>query len=67
MVRCHSWSALRAIVNVEEIMTTLKIGRRVLLSAAVAALTIGAPTAFAGGHQVVDSIQFIIPGGAGGV
>ena len=47
-------------------MTTLKMGRRVLLSAAVAAITIGAPAAFAGGHQVVDSIHFIIPGGAGG-
>jgi putative tricarboxylic transport membrane protein len=50
----------------EEIMTTLKMGRRVLLNAAVAAITIGAPAAFAGGHQVVDSIHFIIPGGAGG-
>lgn len=47
-------------------MTTLKMGRRVLLNAAVAAITIGAPAAFAGGHQVVDSIHFIIPGGAGG-
>jgi putative tricarboxylic transport membrane protein len=51
-------------------MTTLKLGRRVvnrtLMGAAVAAMTIGAPAAFADGHQVTDSIHFIIPGGAGG-
>jgi putative tricarboxylic transport membrane protein len=47
-------------------MTTLKLGRRALMGAAVAAMTLGAPAAFADGHQVVDSIHFIIPGGAGG-
>ena len=47
-------------------MTTLKLGRRALMSAAVATMTLGAPAAFADGHQVVDSIHFIIPGGAGG-
>jgi putative tricarboxylic transport membrane protein len=47
-------------------MTTLKLGRRTLMGAAVAAMTLGAPAAFADGHQVVDSIHFIIPGGAGG-
>ena len=47
-------------------MMTLRLGRRALFSAAVAAMTIGAPAAFADGHQVVDSIHFIIPGGAGG-
>tara|TARA_B110000208_G_scaffold89570_1_gene112862 strand:- start:2187 stop:3143 length:957 start_codon:yes stop_codon:yes gene_type:complete len=36
------------------------------MNAAIAAITIGAPAAFAGSHQVVDSIHFIIPGGAGG-
>ena len=47
-------------------MTNLKLGRRALVSAAIAAMALGAPAAFAGGHQVVDSIHFIIPGGAGG-
>ena len=47
-------------------MTTLSLGRRALMNAAIAAITIGAPAAFAGSHQVVDSIHFIIPGGAGG-
>ncbi|WP_347819752.1 tripartite tricarboxylate transporter substrate-binding protein [uncultured Planktomarina sp.] len=47
-------------------MTNLKLGRRALVSAAIAAMALGAPAAFAGGHQIVDSIHFIIPGGAGG-
>ena len=34
-------------------MTTLKLGRRALMSAAVATMTLGAPAAFADGHQVV--------------
>ena len=38
-------------------MTTLKLGRRALMSAAVATMTLGAPAAFADGHQVVDSIS----------
>ncbi|QAX28636.1 tripartite tricarboxylate transporter substrate binding protein [Leisingera sp. NJS204] len=46
-------------------MTTFKIGRRVLMAAAVAALGLGAP-AFAGEEPVLDSIHFLIPGGAGG-
>jgi putative tricarboxylic transport membrane protein len=46
-------------------MTTFKMGRRALMAAATAAMTIGAPV-FAGGHQVLDSIHFLIPGGAGG-
>ncbi len=46
-------------------MTTLKLGRRALMGAAMAAMSFGAP-AFADGHQVVDSIHFLIPGGAGG-
>ena len=46
-------------------MTTYKLGRRALMGAAVAAMSMGAP-AFAGGHQVVESIHFLIPGGAGG-
>jgi putative tricarboxylic transport membrane protein len=46
-------------------MMTFKLGRRALMTAAVAALGLGTP-AFAGGHQVVDSIHFLIPGGAGG-
>jgi putative tricarboxylic transport membrane protein len=41
-----------------------KLGRRAFLAAA-ASLSLAAPV-FAGGHQVVDSIHFLIPGGAGG-
>jgi putative tricarboxylic transport membrane protein len=43
---------------------TLKFGRRAMVAAA-AALSFANPV-FAGGHQVVDSIHFVIPGGAGG-
>ena len=50
-------------------MTTLKIGprgfKRALIATAVATLGLGTP-AFADGHQVLDEIHFIIPGGAGG-
>ncbi|SHH80103.1 tripartite tricarboxylate transporter substrate binding protein [Cognatishimia maritima] len=45
-------------------MTNFKMGRRALI-AAVAAFGFAGPVA-AGGHQVVDSIHFLIPGGAGG-
>ena len=45
-------------------MTTLKLGRRALIAAAAAFSLSGA--AFADGDQVVDSIHFLIPGGAGG-
>ena len=43
---------------------TLKFGRRAVVAVA-AALSFANPV-FAGGHQVVDSIHFLIPGGAGG-
>ena len=43
---------------------TFELGRRALLAAA-AAFTLSGP-AFADGHKVVDSIHFLIPGGAGG-
>lgn len=46
-------------------MTTFKLGRRALLATAVATLSLGAP-AFAEGNKVLDSIHFLIPGGAGG-
>lgn len=46
-------------------MTTLKLGRRALIATAVAALGFAGPAA-ADGHQVLDSIHFLIPGGAGG-
>ncbi len=46
-------------------MAYMKMTRRAVAAAAVAAMSLGAP-AFAGGHQVVDSIHFLIPGGAGG-
>ena len=45
-------------------MTTFKLGRRALI-AAVAAVGLTGP-ALADGHEVVDSIHFLIPGGAGG-
>ncbi|WP_127116010.1 tripartite tricarboxylate transporter substrate binding protein [Shimia sediminis] len=46
-------------------MTTFSIGRRALMAAAVAAMAFTAP-AIADGHKVLDSIHFLIPGGAGG-
>ena len=46
-------------------MTTLKMGRRAIMAAAVAALGLAAP-ALADGHKVLDSVHFLIPGGAGG-
>ena len=46
-------------------MNALKLTRRVALAAGFAAVTL-AGTAQAGGHQVVDKIHFLIPGGAGG-
>ena len=46
-------------------MTKLNLTRRVALAAAAATMALGAP-AFAGGHQVLDEIHFLIPGGAGG-
>lgn len=39
--------------------------RRAVIVAAAAAMSLGS-SAMAGGHQVVDSIHFLIPGGAGG-
>ena len=45
-------------------MTILKMTRRAAMAAA-AALMVAAP-ASADGHQVLDSIHFLIPGGAGG-
>lgn len=46
-------------------MTKLTLTRRVMMAATAAAISLGAP-ALAGGHKVVDSIHFLIPGGAGG-
>ncbi|MEL7116251.1 MAG: tripartite tricarboxylate transporter substrate binding protein, partial [Pseudomonadota bacterium] len=46
-------------------MTSLKLGRRALVAAFVASAGFTSPL-FAGGHQVVESIHFLIPGGAGG-
>ncbi|GAA6207169.1 tripartite tricarboxylate transporter substrate binding protein [Cognatishimia sp. WU-CL00825] len=46
-------------------MTKLNLTRRVMMAAAAATIGLGAP-AMAGGHQVVDSLHFLIPGGAGG-
>ena len=46
-------------------MSKLKFTRRVLVASAATAISIAIPV-FAGGHQVLDSVHFIIPGGAGG-
>ena len=46
-------------------MTKFNMTRRMLIAATAATLSFGAP-AFSDGHQVVDSIHFLIPGGAGG-
>lgn len=46
-------------------MNKFTLTRRAAIVAAAAALSFGTP-AYAGGHQVVDSIHFLIPGGAGG-
>jgi putative tricarboxylic transport membrane protein len=51
-------------VKWEEINMTLKFGRRAFIAAAAVIGLAGPVTA--GGHQVVDSIHFLIPGGAGG-
>ncbi|PRY26692.1 putative tricarboxylic transport membrane protein [Aliiruegeria haliotis] len=45
-------------------MTQFNLTRRVMMAATVAALSLGANSATA--EQVVDSIHFLIPGGAGG-
>ncbi|MCH2094950.1 MAG: tripartite tricarboxylate transporter substrate binding protein [Rhodobacteraceae bacterium] len=46
-------------------MKTFAFGRRAMIAAATAAMALGSPV-LAGGHQVVDKIHFLIPGGAGG-
>ena len=46
-------------------MTRLTLTRRAFAAAAVATMSLGSP-AFAGGHQMLDSVHFLIPGGAGG-
>lgn len=46
-------------------MKRLELGRRALMAAAVAAMSLGS-AALADGHKVLDSIHFLIPGGAGG-
>ncbi|MCP5039276.1 MAG: tripartite tricarboxylate transporter substrate binding protein [Rhodobacteraceae bacterium] len=45
-------------------MTNFKMGRRALIAAAAAAMTFATPTL--AGDQILDSIHFVIPGGAGG-
>jgi len=46
-------------------MTVMNLTRRVALAALTASVAFAAP-ALAGGHQKLDSIHFLIPGGAGG-
>ena len=43
----------------------MNMTRRVVLAVAAATLALGSP-ASAGGHEVIDEINFLIPGGAGG-
>ncbi len=45
-------------------MSKLSFTRRIIMLA-IAAVSTGSPV-FSGGHQIVDSIHFLIPGGAGG-
>ncbi|MEM8537765.1 MAG: tripartite tricarboxylate transporter substrate binding protein, partial [Pseudomonadota bacterium] len=44
---------------------TIRMTRRVVMAAAAVTLAITNPV-FAGGHQVMDEVNFLIPGGAGG-
>ena len=46
-------------------MTVLNFTRRAAMAATAAAMMVAGPV-HADGHQVVDSIHFLIPGGAGG-
>ncbi len=46
-------------------MTTFSMGRRALIATTLAAMTLAAP-ALADGNKTLDSIHFLIPGGAGG-
>lgn len=46
-------------------MTIFSLGRRALMATALAAMAFASP-AMSDGHKVVDSIHFLIPGGAGG-
>ena len=46
-------------------MTKFSFGRRVLMAGAVALMSFTAPV-MAEGHKVLESIHFLIPGGAGG-
>ena len=47
-------------------MTSFKFGRRgFMAAAAVSAMMLTAP-AFSGGHQMMEQLHFLIPGGAGG-
>ncbi|WP_027257771.1 Bug family tripartite tricarboxylate transporter substrate binding protein [Leisingera aquimarina] len=46
-------------------MTTFSMGRRALIATTLAAMTFAAP-ALADGNKTLDSIHFLIPGGAGG-
>ncbi|QBF33879.1 tripartite tricarboxylate transporter substrate binding protein [Thalassococcus sp. S3] len=46
-------------------MTKFNLTRRVMVAAAAATLSFGAPV-LADGDQVLDSVHFLIPGGAGG-
>ncbi len=46
-------------------MTIFKLGRRALIATAIAVVGFTAP-AMADSHKVLDSIHFLIPGGAGG-
>ncbi|MGR3290800.1 MAG: Bug family tripartite tricarboxylate transporter substrate binding protein [Paracoccaceae bacterium] len=46
-------------------MKNINLTRRVMLAAVAATISFGAPV-YAAGHQMLESIHFLIPGGAGG-
>jgi putative tricarboxylic transport membrane protein len=59
-----SWAAMTVLVKWEDPDMKFDITRRALIAAAAALAVTGG--AQAGGHQTLESIHFLIPGGAGG-
>ncbi len=56
---------MNANVKWENTMKNINLTRRVMLAAVAATISFGAPV-YAAGHQMLESIHFLIPGGAGG-
>src|SRR6056297_3694466 len=63
--RLKPWAAEDCLSNGRNTMNTFGWTRRAVMAAATATLAMGG-MAQADGHQVLDSIHFLIPGGAGG-